>query len=99
MKKALSQLRLFLVIFAAIVLAVFLCPKSVYSASDDLVIISRLEWKADSDYLLDSEGETIWPVQYQRPKKFIIHHTAGSNGGDDPKATIRAIYYYHAQKP
>ncbi len=97
MKKVLSQFRLFLVIFTAIVLAVFLCPKSVYSASDDLVIISRLEWKADSDYLLDSERETIWPVQYQRPKKFIIHHTAGSNGGNDPKATIRAIYYYHAQ--
>jgi hypothetical protein len=29
-------------------------------------------------------------------RKFVIHHTATSNGDLDPAATVRAIYYYHA---
>ncbi|MFH1536849.1 MAG: N-acetylmuramoyl-L-alanine amidase [Patescibacteria group bacterium] len=52
-------------------------------------IISREEWGANEDY-------RFWKPQYETPKKFVIHHTASSNGGDDPAATIRAIYYWHA---
>ena len=45
----------------------------------------------------DEDGNTLyWPLEYSKNvKKIIIHHTAGSLT-DDPEATIRAIYYYHA---
>ncbi|MFH1598156.1 MAG: N-acetylmuramoyl-L-alanine amidase [Patescibacteria group bacterium] len=97
MKKVLSQFKPFLVIFAAILLAVLFCPQKTEAAASPLTIITREQWEADADYLLDSDKDTIWPLQYQRPQKFVIHHTAGSNGGDNPEATVRAIYYYHAQ--
>lgn len=60
-------------------------------------IISREEWGADESYRFTSDNTELWPAQYQTPEKFIIHHTAGSTGGDDPAATVRAIYYWHAQ--
>jgi len=43
------------------------------------------------------DGSTLyWPLEYSKNvKKIVIHHTAGSLT-DDPEATIRAIYYYHA---
>ncbi|MPZ14565.1 MAG: N-acetylmuramoyl-L-alanine amidase, partial [Chloroflexi bacterium] len=34
--------------------------------------------------------------EYASVSKFIVHHTVTSDGGADPAATIRAIYYYHA---
>lgn len=63
---------------------------------DNLQIISREEWGADESYRLRGDGTEIWPVQTAPLEKFIIHHTAGGNGGDDPAATIRGIYYWHA---
>lgn len=51
-------------------------------------IISRAEWGAD-------ESITYWEPEYTTPKKFILHHTAGGNGGSDPAATIRGIHYWH----
>lgn len=45
----------------------------------------------------DSEGNPLlWPLEYpKKVKKIIIHHTATSKI-DDPEASVRAIYYYHA---
>ena len=45
----------------------------------------------------DNTGTYKWPLQYpQKVQKIIIHHTATSNTINDPAATIRSIYYYHA---
>ncbi len=52
-------------------------------------VISRAEWGAD-------ESIMDWTPQYSAPKKFIIHHTAGAQGGSDPASVIRGIYRYHA---
>lgn len=59
-------------------------------------IISRATWSADETYRLKSDGTTLWQESYQDPEVFIVHHTAGGDGGDDPAATVRAIYYWHA---
>lgn len=64
--------------------------------SSSLNIISRADWGADEAYRFTSDDEELWPADYATPTKFIIHHTAGSTGGDDPAATVRAIYYWHA---
>ncbi|MBU1148991.1 peptidoglycan recognition protein family protein, partial [Patescibacteria group bacterium] len=98
MKKVLNKSKPFLVIFAAILIAAFILPVfPSQAASSELTIISRSAWEADSDYLLNENKKVIWPVTYQKPVKFVVHHTAGSNGSSNPEATIRAIYYYHAQ--
>lgn len=67
------------------------------SSSDSVNIISRADWGADESYRFTSDGEEIWTPTYVEAEKFIIHHTAGGTGGDDPAATVRAIYYWHAQ--
>ncbi len=59
------------------------------SVQSNTNIISRSEWGADESY-------RTWEPEYQTPDKVIIHHTAGGDGGDDPAATIRGIYYWHA---
>ena len=46
--------------------------------------------------IFNRNKKEIWPIQQAPIEKFIIHHTAGSDGGDDPAATIRGIYYWHA---
>ena len=70
---------------------------SLNSADDDLHIISRAQWGADESWRFDATTANLWPEEYYTPKKFVIHHTAGENANADPKATIRAIYYYHAK--
>lgn len=65
-------------------------------AKPTLKIISRKKWGADESWRFDSHGNEIWPREYVKVKKFIIHHTAGSNGRSNPKAVIRGIYYWHA---
>jgi len=62
---------------------------SAATASGLTSIVSRAEWGAD-------ESERTWDPEFATPQKFIVHHTAGSDGGDNPAATVRAIYYYHA---
>ena len=52
-------------------------------------VISRAAWGAD-------ESLMTWTPEYRTVRKFVIHHTATSNGDLDPAATVRAIYYYHA---
>lgn len=66
-------------------------------ASSEPIVISRTEWGADEAYRFTSDNEELWTPTYKTPKKFIVHHTAGSTGASDPAATIRAIYYWHAQ--
>ena len=65
-------------------------------ATGPLNVISRAEWEADEDWRLDAGGDELWPAEYQWPEKFVIHHTAGSDGTSDPKGTIRGVYYWHA---
>ncbi len=52
-------------------------------------VISREEWGANESY-------RVWEPEYMEPQKFIVHHTAGSDGGSDPASTVRGIYYWHA---
>ena len=53
------------------------------------MIISRAAWGADENLM-------TWTPEYRTVRKFVVHHTATSNGDLDPAATVRAIYYYHA---
>jgi len=66
------------------------------SASSELNIIPRSDWEADEDWRFNSSDEEVWPTEYQWPEKFVIHHTAGNDGGDDPAAALRGVYYWHA---
>lgn len=66
------------------------------SSDNELTVISRSEWKADEDWRLNSKGKEIWPTQYQWPEKFVLHHTAGNDGGDNPEGVLRGVYYWHA---
>jgi hypothetical protein len=52
-------------------------------------IVTRAEWGADPSLLR-------WPAERAPVRKFAIHHTASSDGGANPAASIRAIYRYHA---
>lgn len=78
--------------------------KTLSTTTSSPTIISREEWEADESYRYttteDSDGKEIetelWPREHVDPKVFIVHHTAGTDGGSDPSATIRAIYYWHA---
>ena len=65
-------------------------------ADSGLKIISREEWGADESYRLNSQGKELWPPAHETVQKFVIHHTAGSNGGDKPAASVRGVYYWHA---
>lgn len=52
-------------------------------------IISRAEWGADPALMK-------YPPEYAPVRKFVVHHTATSEGGNNPTAALRAIYYQHA---
>ncbi len=60
-------------------------------------IISRAEWGADETLRKNINDEELWPPQPANVQALFVHHTAGSDGGTDPAATIRGIYYWHAQ--
>lgn len=68
-----------------------------FTSQETVRIISRAEWGADESYRFTSDGTEIWTPTYVPPEKFIIHHTAGGTGGDNPTATLQAVYYWHAQ--
>lgn len=59
------------------------------TASSALTVISRADWGAD-------ESWRFWDPEYATPTKFIVHHTAGGDGGVDPAATIRGVYYWQS---
>ena len=65
-------------------------------AEESLNIITREEWEADEEWRFDSDGDELWEPEYQWPEKFVLHHTAGSDGSSDPEGTIRGVYYWHA---
>src|SRR3989339_15872 len=62
-----------------------------------LSIISRQEWEADESLTLKKDGSLSWAPEYKKLKAFIIHHTASTDGGDNPAASVRAIYEWHAR--
>lgn len=52
-------------------------------------IIPRSGWGANESWM-------TWPPEYRTVRAMVIHHTDTSDGGVDPAAVVRAIYYYHA---
>ena len=55
-------------------------------------IVTRAEWGADES-LKRTSGSCR--RQFHPLEQLFVHHTAGSNFDDNPKATMRAIYWYH----
>ena len=53
-------------------------------------IVSRAQWGADEGLKGDD------PPAFAPIRRLSLHHTAGGEG-DDPAATVRAIYAYHTQ--
>lgn len=52
-------------------------------------IIPRAGWGAD-------ERMMTWKPTYRHPVRVVIHHTVTPNDEENPAATVRAIYYFHA---
>ncbi|MBI2954171.1 MAG: N-acetylmuramoyl-L-alanine amidase [Chloroflexi bacterium] len=69
-----------------------LLPKSAGQPS----IISRKGWGANEKYRYDANSKEVWPEEYRKPVKIVIHHTLTPNGEKNPPSAVRAIYYYHA---
>lgn len=55
-------------------------------------IVTRAEWGADES-LKRTSGSCV--RRFEPVQQLFVHHTAGSNFDDRPKATMRAIYWYH----
>ena len=58
-------------------------------------IVTRAEWGADESVkrTTGSCKRIFYPVQ-----QLFVHHTAGVNDDPHPKATMRAIYYFHVRQ-
>lgn len=67
----------------------------VSSVMAPLNVISRAGWGANESYRFDNEGKMKWPSTYSPAKALYVHHTATGDGGADPAAIVRAVYYYH----
>jgi len=65
-------------------------------AVNGITIVPRAGWSADEKIRFDKENKEIWPPEYRTIKKVIVHHTATRDPETDPRATLRAIYQYHA---
>ncbi|MDQ3941177.1 MAG: N-acetylmuramoyl-L-alanine amidase [Actinomycetota bacterium] len=67
-------------------------PATAEAAATTPDIVTRAEWGADESLKRTSGGcvRQFFPVQ-----QLFVHHTAGSNFDTRPKATMRAIYWYH----
>ena len=61
-----------------------------------ITIVPRAGWGADEKIRLDKDGKEIWPAEYRAIKKVIVHHTVTRDPETDSRATLRAIYQYHA---
>lgn len=92
---------------AASSLALFrLTAVNTISSSDDeifhaqsvngVTIVPRAGWSADEKLRFDKDNKEIWPPEYRAIKKVIVHHTVTRDPETDPRATLRAIYQYHA---
>lgn len=58
-------------------------------------VITRAEWGADESIKRTSGG---CRREFHRARQVFVHHTAGSNFDERPKATMRAIYWYHVSR-
>lgn len=71
-------------------------------------IISRAKWGADETWRYCKQwdkkkqkcakkdfSQDRWPIEYGAVKKIVVHHSAGSLGGYDPAAIVRAMYFWH----
>jgi len=54
-------------------------------------IISRAGWGSP-----EPSSSTRWPPSYREWKKVALHDTVTKNNDPNPAATVRAIWYYHA---
>lgn len=59
-------------------------------------IKARSHWGADESLRFTKQGAEIWPPEFHKAQKLLVHHTATKNRDRDPKATIRSMYRYHA---
>lgn len=68
-------------------------PAVAQAAANAPNIVTRAEWGADESLKSTSGGcqRSFYKVQ-----QLFVHHTAGANFDTRPKATMRAIYWYHA---
>jgi hypothetical protein len=67
-------------------------PEVVDAAANDPHIVTRAEWGADESLKRTSGG---CKRRFFRLQQIFVHHTAGENYDQHPKATMRAIYWYH----
>jgi hypothetical protein len=67
-------------------------PATAEAAARTPNIVTRAEWGADESVKHTSGGcqRVFNPVQ-----QLFVHHTAGTNFDTHPKATMRAIYWFH----
>jgi hypothetical protein len=56
-------------------------------------VVTRGQWGADESLKRTSGG---CKRRFFRVQQLFVHHTAGSNSESNPKATMRAIYWFHA---
>lgn len=72
-------------------------PSTQSSGTASIDIVSRAQWGADESLRFNSSGNETWPQKTTKTKAFIVHHTAGSNGGSNPASSVNAIYRWHTQ--
>jgi hypothetical protein len=65
-------------------------------AAGGITIVPRAGWGADEKLRFDKDSKEIWPPEYRAIKKVLVHHTVTRDPETDPRATLRAIYQYHA---
>jgi N-acetylmuramoyl-L-alanine amidase-like protein len=70
-------------------------PALAQAAAHTPDIVTRAEWGADESvkHTSGSCRRVFYPVQ-----QLFVHHTAGVNDDPRPKATMRAIYYFHVRQ-
>lgn len=68
-------------------------PAVAQAAAGTPNIITRAQWGADESVKKTSGGCKRY---FYRVQQLFVHHTAGANFETRPKATMRAIYWYHA---
>lgn len=73
-------------------------PDTVFhaAAAGGITVVPRTGWGADEKLRFDKDNKEIWPPEYRAIKKVIVHHTVTRDPESDPRATLRAIYQYHA---
>jgi hypothetical protein len=69
-------------------------PSLATASAREPAIITRAEWGADES-IKDTTGGC--KRQFFDLQQLFVHHTAGSNFDEHPKATMRAIYWFHTQ--